>query len=200
MLPFELIAEILKELDWYSLLKIRLVRQHYFPLLVQGSCCQTCKLLDGLSRVRDVWIGQYHQYVVQRMWSARLEKPLDSYSAPELERWVLTRRSADIGWRCEDMKFSQNRWVSQKNVGAMYLVPGSRWLLAGDHYGAMTAYDLDTSIITARPLIPRDDQSETQPIHHIVIEVDPPKKSPNLTFTMALSTAVHYSKPSNTCG
>jgi hypothetical protein len=201
MLPLEIIVEILKELDWYSLLKIRLVRLHYLALMVQDSCyCQTCRLLNSLSRLRDIWISQYHQYVAQRMRSARLEEPLDSYSAQELEQLVLVRRSADIGWKCQNVKFSGNRWIRRKDATATCLFPGSRWLLAGDQYGAMSVYDLDASTITERPLIPRDDQNEPQAIHHIVIEVDPPKQSPNLTFTMVLSTAVHYSKPCSTCG
>lgn len=66
--------------------------------------------------------------------------------------------------------------------------------------GAVTVYDLDASTITARLLIPRDDQNEPQAIHHIVIEVDPPKQSPSLTFTMVLSTVVHHSKPCNSWG
>jgi len=44
-------------------------------------------LLDGISKVRAVWISQYYQYVAHRMQSAHLEKPLDSFSASELEWW-----------------------------------------------------------------------------------------------------------------
>ena len=43
------------------------------------------------------------------MWSTRLEQPLNSYSAQELEHWVLVRRSADISWKWKNMKFSRNR-------------------------------------------------------------------------------------------
>lgn len=128
--------------------------------------------------------------------AARLDEPLDSYSAQELEQLVL---SADIGWRSQNVKFTRNRWIRRRGVTATYLFPGSRWLLAGNQYGAITVYDLGASAITERPLIPRDDQNEPQAIHHIVIEVDPPKQSPNLTFTMALSTAMHYGKPYSTC-
>jgi hypothetical protein len=52
----------------------------------------------------------------------------------------------------------------------------------------MTAYDLDASTIAEKPLIPRDVQNKPQAIDHIVVEVDPPKQSPNLTLTMVLST------------
>jgi hypothetical protein len=169
------------------------------PLIVQGSCCcQTCKLLNALSRTRDIWINQHHQYVEHGMRSARLEEPLDSYSAPELERWVLMRRSADVGWRCEHTKFSRNRWVSQANVAGTCLVPGGRWLLVGGEDGGVTTYDLDSPTMMGRSLIMRNDQDEPQPIHRIAIDIDLPKQSPNLTFTMALSPAVQFSKPCRT--
>jgi len=162
---------------------------------------QTCKLLNDISRnVRAVWISQYYQYVAQRMHSVRLEEPLDSYSAQELERWVLVRRSADVGWRREDMKCSRNRWVTQKDIGCTYLVPGGRWLLVGGLDGSVTAYDLDASSITGRPLTPPDDQDKRQPICRIVIDIDSPDQSPNLTFTMALSVGVPFCETCNICG
>jgi hypothetical protein len=49
----------------------------------------------------------------------------------------------------------------------------------------MTAYDLDAATIPGRPLIAPDDRL---PIHYIAIDMDSPKQSPNLTFTMALSS------------
>jgi len=193
-LPLEIIVEILKEVDWHSLLKIRLVRLSYFPFVLQSSCCQTCKLLNALSRARGIWMSQHHQYVSQHMQSARLEEPLDSYSAAELERWVLVRRSADVGWRCENTKFSRNRWVSKKEVAGSCIVPGGRWLLVGDANGSVETYDLDASILTGKPLIPRDEQDEPQPIHYITIDIDSQKQSPTLTFTMAFLACVQHSK------
>ena len=138
-----------------------------------------------------MWISQYHQYVAQRMRLARLEKPLDSYSAAELERWVLVRRSADIGWRREDMKYSRNRWVSQWHVSSAFLVPGGRWLLVGCVDGSMTTYDLDAATLTGRQLIPRDDQCEPKLLS---IDIDSPNQSPDLTFTMAVSPTRHIRK------
>jgi len=40
---------------------------------------------------------------------------------------VGVRRSADIGWKCQNMKFSRNSWIRQKDAIATYLFPGSRW-------------------------------------------------------------------------
>lgn len=97
------------------------------------------------------------------------------------------------------MKFSRNRWIKQKDISGTYLVPGGRWLLVGGRDGSVTAYDLDASTITGRPLIPRDDQEKPQPVHHISIDVDSPNQTSNLTFTMALSAAVHFCETCNIC-
>ena len=67
-----------------------------------------------------------------------------------MERWVLVRRSADVGWRREDMNYSRNRWVSQWYVSTAILVPGGRWLLVGCVDGSMTTYDLDAATLTGR--------------------------------------------------
>ena len=123
------------------------------------------------------------------MRSARLEEPLDSYSAQELEQWVLVRRSADIGWRCENLKFGRDRWIERKDIWTTYLVPGGRWFLICDMDGTVTTYDLDASTITGRLLIPRDEQDTLKlPMYCIAIDVDSSEQSPNLRFTIALST------------
>ncbi|KAF8959736.1 hypothetical protein BDZ97DRAFT_2042290 [Flammula alnicola] len=71
------------------------------------------------------------------------------------------------------------------------LVPGGRWLLVGGWDGSVTTYDLDASTVTGRPLITRDDQDERKPVQDMAINIDSPKQSHNLTFTMTLSPAVY---------
>ena len=95
------------------------------------------------------------------------------------------------------MKFTRNIWISQENVGCTCLVPGGRWLLVGGEDGAMTTYDLDSPTMTRRTLITQDDRDEPLPIHCIAIDIDPPKQSPSLTFTMALQPST-FSKLFNT--
>ena len=97
---------------------------------------------------------------------------------------MLLRRSADVGWRSEGTNFIRDRWVSQSDIESSYFVPGGRWLLVGALDGSMTAYDLDATTIQGRPLIAPNHQVA---IHYIAIDIDSPKQSPNLTFTMALS-------------
>ena len=103
------------------------------------------------------------------------------------------RRSADLGWKCEDMKFTRKFWINQENVGSSCLVPGGRWFFVGGEDGTMTTYDLDSPTMTGRPLITQDDRDEPEPIHRIAIDIDSPEQSPSPTFTMALQ-AKKYSK------
>jgi hypothetical protein len=42
-------------------------------------------------------MSQHHQFVEQRLSSARLEEALESYSVQELERWVLVRALMSVG-------------------------------------------------------------------------------------------------------
>lgn len=152
---------------------------------------QTCRHLETISRMRTVWKGQYHQYVAERKYPIHLEAPLESYSVEDLEWWVLLRRSADIGWRSDISKPVRSRWTDYQGVGCVYIVPGGRWLLVGDaRYGSVTVYDLDAPQLAGVLLIPRDEQ-HNQPVHRIAVAVDPIQQSPTLSFTMALSPAVH---------
>jgi hypothetical protein len=82
------------------------------------------------------------------------------------------------------MKYRQNRWIERWNSSTGYLVPGGRWFLIGGEDGSMTTYDLDATVITGTPLIPRDEQDE--PVRYMSIDMDLPKKSPNLTFNMVV--------------
>jgi hypothetical protein len=132
------------------------------------------------------------------MRQPQLEEPLESYSAQEMEDWVLVRTSADVGWRCENMKYRRNRWIRQLRTGTSHLVPGGRWLLVGCDDGSVTIYDLDASILLGRPLILPDGEDEPQPVRHIAIDIDAQKQSSNLTFTMVLLPCMQYRKPYHT--
>lgn len=139
-----------------------------------------------------VWISQYRQYIAERICRPRLDEPLESYSVPELEQWVLLRRSADVGWKSEDIKLTRSRWVKQEEIGGTCIIPGGRWLLVGS-YGSVTVYDLDASNLVERPLILQDAQHK-QRIDRMAIEIDSEQQSPYLTFTLALSPAFYHGK------
>ncbi|RDB18600.1 hypothetical protein Hypma_014707 [Hypsizygus marmoreus] len=166
-LPLDIVLEIVKELDWRSVLTIR----------------RTCKYLEEISRTRIVWCSQYRRYVAQRTFPLYLEEPLESYSAAELERWVLLRISADLGWNSRDTKLTRIHRFKQKVVTGIFLVPGGRWLLAGLEDGTVLAYDLDAATITPKPLI--QPKAKQHPVYYMSMSRD--LSSPNLTFTLSLS-------------
>lgn len=137
--------------------------------------------------------------MTERKYSIHLETPLESYSAEDLERWVLVRRSADVGWRSDNLKPVRSRWINYRGVGCAHIVPGGRWLLVGDaRRGSVIVYDLDApQLVTGKPLIPPDEQDD-QAVHRIAFAVD--SQSSTLSFTMALSPGVHMGtgEPSGT--
>ena len=71
---------------------------------------QTCRLLDAVSRDRALWVIQYRQYM---LLSPHFEQPLESYSARELEQWVLVRRKANLkfGYGARVLDFSRWKWL-----------------------------------------------------------------------------------------
>ena len=91
------------------------------------------------------------------------------------------------------MKYSRNRWASQWQITTAFLVPGGRWLVVGCVDGSMTTYDPAT--LTGRQSIPRDDHCEP---NLVSIDIDSPKQSPNLTFTMVVSPTLHFRELYNT--
>jgi hypothetical protein len=143
-----------------------------------------------------VWESQYRQYAAERICPPRLEEPLESYSAQELERWVLLRRSSDADWKHEDVKLARTRRICQECIGTACIVPGGRWLLVGgERCGSVTVYDLNAPVLTGRFLFPPDD-TDRQPVKHIAIEATSEQEFSTLCFTMALSPHYHNSKTS----
>lgn len=96
--------------------------------------------------------------MAERVWPTRSEAPLALYSADDLERWVLMRRSADVGWKREDVKPSRDRTIDHRGAAGVCIVPGGRWLLVGGMVrGAVTVYDLEAEKPTGESLIPPDE-------------------------------------------
>ena len=158
---------------------------------------QACKQLDEISKIREVWINQYLRYSSERLRRPRLEGPLESYSSEDLERWVLLRRSADIGWKSEDVKFTRTRQIRRAHTWGSLIVPGGRWLLVGGKDGSLTTYDLEAPTLEGDLLTPGGDHEE--PAQRIAIDMDSGKRDSHLTFTLTASPALHTGKATNIC-
>ncbi|KAG6918590.1 hypothetical protein DXG01_013393 [Tephrocybe rancida] len=165
-LPPETITEIMEELDWYSLMNVR----------------KTCRYLHDISRSLTVWQRQLRQYIGRHKQSARLEAPLDTFSAPELEEWVTRRVSADAGWESAHRRPTGIRKITRGMTRA-YLVPGGRWLLIGTGDGSLLAYDLDAPGVQGRLLL---QIPSSRKIESMCISID--TESPTFGFKIAVSS------------
>lgn len=119
--------------------------------------------------------------MADKIYPIRLEEPVESYSATDLEQWVLKRRSADIGWRCSDLKSTRIRTIEYPAPGGAFIIPGGRWLLVGDQKGSVLVYDLDVSPITKIVLIPQDPEEKLTGLIAIDVHSTPGE---NLTFNL----------------
>ncbi|KAG6896052.1 hypothetical protein C0992_010668 [Termitomyces sp. T32_za158] len=164
-LPSEVLAEILKHAHWHDLLVMR----------------QVCKRLDGISRVREVWLSQYRQYVAEKQFRPTMEEPLESYSCDELENWVLKRRGADHEWKLSGRSVRE-RTISVETPSPLLVVPGGRWLLRILYDGSVVCYDLDQQEIRSSILIPPRDNFSDVTLYRLAIDID--NAAPKLTFNL----------------
>lgn len=106
---------------------------------------------------------------------------------------MLIRRSADLGWKRKDLKHTRTRMVKHKDVCTITIVPGGRWLLAGDLNANLLVYDLHASSLVGRAFIPQDPVNRW--VNLIEIDIDSDRApTQNLSFTMAVSAVLQSCK------
>ncbi|KAF9479316.1 hypothetical protein BDN70DRAFT_696960 [Pholiota conissans] len=173
-LPLELLAEILKNVEWRDILRIR----------------QACWWLNHASKARDTWVQVFSRLV----WSSfennleppRLERPIEMHTSSELEYIVLRWESAQLGF-LRPGSLARERLISTPKSHEMHLVEGGRWLLVIESCTAsVTYFDLEASIVTGRMLIPPV-FSEGGLWASILMSVEMDYSSPTLSFKLALS-------------
>lgn len=108
-----------------------------------------------------------------------LERPLNDYSASELERTA----TVDEAWRADDFPWVTQRSIVANKSGMMHLVDGGRWLLMLNR-GTMVSYDLDAQSIEGTVLITPATQDDDVEMRHIVVYVD--KEGATEEFMVAL--------------
>ncbi|KAG6846618.1 hypothetical protein H0H93_012817, partial [Arthromyces matolae] len=166
MLPPEIITELMEELDWFSLMKLR----------------KTCRYLYDISKTLAVWQRQLRQYLSAHRLTPPLEAPLETFTAPELEDWVSRRVSADAGWKSHNRRPTRIRKID-KSVARACLVPGGRWLLIGSGDGAVVAYDLDAHGVQGKLLLHLPDQRK---IESMCVSIN--HESQKFAFNLAISS------------
>ncbi|KZP06989.1 hypothetical protein FIBSPDRAFT_1053224 [Athelia psychrophila] len=140
-LPTEMIEEILKHVDWQTLLRTRTL----------------CTRLNIISRSLSVWRGQYARYMTANPNSAPLDAPMDSYPPTELEKAVLQRSAVEQGWlakmECPVSMITIDIPNAEASRPILHIVEGGRWLLSSIQ-GSLTAYDLDNPNTPGKLIIP----------------------------------------------
>ncbi|KAF8654669.1 hypothetical protein AX16_003486 [Volvariella volvacea WC 439] len=171
-LPPEISLKTIRELSWKDVLRVR----------------QTCKYLHGISKTKFIWQAIAHRELScgsHHPPDLCLERPINTYTAEELEHLILRWKSAEIGWRTDDGAPTRERRLNfgfppDIQVDCLHLIRGGRWLLVGLTSGSIVFYDLDESDPTPRVLIPQP-QSIPDAVQ-IAIDID--TSSPMLTFEL----------------
>lgn len=115
---------------------------------------------------------------------------MEAYSAEELERWLLTRLSVELGWRNEKQEPTRYRPIKCAMPAVFRLIEGGRWLLVPDveGIGRVSVFDLDKKTPTMVHLI--------EPLHKLdasrtlLMAVDIDRKVRTLTFNLVLTTNI----------
>ncbi|KAF8962557.1 hypothetical protein BDZ97DRAFT_1759167 [Flammula alnicola] len=181
-LPLEVLTEVLKLLDWRSVLHLR----------------QTCTLLSDATRAKSIWLSLFHAYNACHPCSPlNPERPTKLYQSQELEYLVLRRLSVEILGKTQT-EFSPARTrrfpTGDSGVGALTLISGGRWLLTTSDTGSVSYYDLDTQNPVKRLLIPEQMEDFPDFSHGVLMAVDVDNESALLSFNLAMimvRTACH---------
>ncbi|CAA7268981.1 unnamed protein product [Cyclocybe aegerita] len=172
-LPLEVIIEIMKELEWRDLLRIR----------------QTCKSLCDASKARPVWLNLFKPCPERPLFPLQAEGPLENYSSSRLEymilRWKRAERSYAMNGEDVDVQGIEIALDEDQAVVAMHLVKGGRWLLLVLYNGSIQCCDLEGKNPSPKALIPHpfDSDNTTAGVH---FSFDMVSTTPTLTFNIAL--------------
>lgn len=100
-----------------------------------------------------------------------LERPLDLYSASEIETFVRRSVRLENNWTSETPRFRTRELPEEVNAKRFALVPGGRWLFSGttDRSGIVRYYDLDASELNPQILLRPSDPVEISNCQNIVI-------------------------------
>lgn len=176
-LPLEVITEVLKLLDWQTVLRVR----------------QTCKHLSDATKAKSIWLGLFYASNASHSRSPlRLERPMELYTSRELEYLVLRRSSARIiRQRRTELfpPFTRRFPIDDLYVGALILITGGRWLLTASATGSVWYYDLDARAPVKRLLIPEQMEYLHGFSNGVRMVVDIDNKSSLLSFNLAMVMA-----------
>ncbi|KAF7773461.1 hypothetical protein Agabi119p4_5628 [Agaricus bisporus var. burnettii] len=173
-MPLQLQTQVLTHLHWKEVLRVR----------------RTCKSWNRATKTREIWADFVTRFTSFQNRNPAPEEPVEAYSAEELERWLLSRLSVELGWRNEEQEPTRYRPIKCATPAAFHLVEGGRWLLVPDAegIGRVSVYDLDKKNPSMAHLI--------EPMHKLdanrtlLMAVDIARSAKTLTFNLLLTTNV----------
>ncbi|KAH6917816.1 hypothetical protein BKA70DRAFT_1245385 [Coprinopsis sp. MPI-PUGE-AT-0042] len=134
-LPAELQVEILADLEWDDILRVR----------------QTCRTLADVSRARQVWLTLLQHYfdsVFPKPFP--LPRPLVHCSAQDFEDLVL----GYFGWPQRHATGNSGHHMLNFYGPTVHFLPGGRWVLLQRTNGSIDYLNLDDAEMVPKPLIP----------------------------------------------
>ncbi|KAF8654660.1 hypothetical protein AX16_003477 [Volvariella volvacea WC 439] len=150
-----------------------------------------CKCLFSASKTKFVWQAIAYKELSHDSSHPPglfLERPINTYTAQELERLILRWKSAETGWKTDDGLPIRERPLNIDlspgvTIKCLHLVKGGCWLLVGVGSGAILFYALDENEPTPCVLI---EQSNSTLCSSIKMAVDVDTSSPTLAFVRSL--------------
>ncbi|KDR70089.1 hypothetical protein GALMADRAFT_214832 [Galerina marginata CBS 339.88] len=132
-LPPEVIVEILKHMDWKTILR----------------ALQTCNKLFEVSKTRSIWVTLFNRCTETLLYPPRLVQPIHHYSTAELENLLVRGLSSKVGWNSYRPPTERLTKDDILGTAGKVLLEGGRWLLTcgnnidgGEH---VHFYDLDSN-------------------------------------------------------
>ncbi|KZP19558.1 hypothetical protein FIBSPDRAFT_955434 [Athelia psychrophila] len=173
-LPMELLEEVVKNLDWLELLRVRM----------------TCKTLHDISKVRDVRVHLAKRAQACDPYHTHMDRAIEHYTADELEDWAMRRLTLVDQWppTCPQESFRQRSTYLAPGVELTVLLPGGRWLVSSLKEGGLVVTDLDSPEMRHQNIWELQENVNEWSASSLVYCVD--EEATNLTFDLALDRSV----------
>ena len=191
-LPLEVLTEVFRPLSWRDILSLRQVglwlwSPSIYPL--NDGLFQTCKYLSQATRAKPTWVDLFNASNAACLWPPlRLERPIELYTAPELEYLVVRRDTQETKRKARDALspvLTRRLPVDNSQIKTLILIDGGRWLLTASGSGSVSYYNLGTRKPVQRLLIPKIRKKDGSSYDvNMVVDVD--DESALLSFNLAL--------------
>ncbi|KZP27664.1 hypothetical protein FIBSPDRAFT_1039985 [Athelia psychrophila] len=169
-LPMELLEEVVKNLGWLELLRVRI----------------TCKTLYDISKIRSVRVHLVKRAQACDPYHTPMDRAIEHHTADELEDWAM-RRLVLVDQRpatCAQQSFRQRSAYLTNGVEQTILLPGGRWLVSSLKEGGLVVSDLDSPEMRHQSIWEPQEDVDKWPAFDLVYCVD--EAATTLTFDLAL--------------